>query len=199
MLAKVAILGGLRVFYVPYSRKVRVVPKMINIRGPAVTPGAKRAKSAMARSALRSGASGMFSTVLVEEARSWNVTTTTSKRLRWRVSHDQRRTRRRTGTVPEGDKGNGEAENKPSVIDAAHPGLSEALAAHLAPEGVGVVQVGTLRALSVLDIPGDQGYPAVDVSSQDGDQDKTSKSEAQDHWSPHVSPRFPRLAGEMRG
>jgi hypothetical protein len=82
--------GG-HVLYVPYSRKVRVVPKMINIRGPAVTPGAKRAKSAIARSALRSGVAGMFSTVLVDEARSWNVTTTTSKRLGWQVSHEQRR------------------------------------------------------------------------------------------------------------
>lgn len=79
------------VFYVPYSRKVRVVPNMMNMRGPAVTPGTKRAKSAMARSALRSGVSGMFSIVLVDEARSWNVTTTTSKRLGWQVSHEQRR------------------------------------------------------------------------------------------------------------
>lgn len=93
MLANIATSGGggLRVVYVPYSRKVRVVPKMINMRGPAVTPGAKRAKSAMARSALRSGASGMFSTVLVEEARSWNVTTTTSKSLGRQVSHDKKR------------------------------------------------------------------------------------------------------------
>jgi len=46
-------------------------------------------------------------------------------------------------TVPEGDKGNGEAENKPSVVDAAHPRLSGTLAARLAPEGVTAVRVGT--------------------------------------------------------
>lgn len=47
----------------------------------AETPGQKRAKSARARAAVRSGLEGMLSLVLVLAARSWKKITTNSKRL----------------------------------------------------------------------------------------------------------------------